>query len=96
MKQVNSAGLCQAFAIILKSLNLVSLNLQNLSNLNCKNGVFKSGFRRGIMVRKFINDPYFTLQNSFQKYNRSIRGSVSFVVFYGFCSGYDCLVLKKL
>ena len=60
---------------------------KNYVNLTCKNGIFKSGLRRGIMVGKFINDPHFTLQTSFQKCNRSIRGSVSFVIFYGFCSG---------
>ena len=58
---------------------------KNYVNVTCKNG--KSGFRRGIMVGKFKNDAYFTLQNSFQKFNRSIRGSVSFVIFYGFCPG---------
>ena len=60
---------------------------KNYVNLTCKNGIFKSGFRRGIMAGTFIKDPYFTLQNSFQKCNRSIRGSVSFVILHGFCPG---------
>ena len=40
---------------------------KNYVNLTCKNGIFKSGLRRGIMVGKFINDPHFTLQTLFSE-----------------------------